>query len=82
MQRVAHLHPVEIVLNPRFALGLTHGVTEDLIHRQRHVVEAGQPRQQRMILKHHRALWPRPGDFAVVANQPAFRRQRDPGDQV
>ena len=82
VQRVSHLHAVEVVLDPLFALGLAHGVTEHLIHRQRHVVEAGQPRQQRMVLEHHRALGPRPGDFAVVANQPAFRRQRDPGDKV
>jgi hypothetical protein len=35
-----------------------------------------------MVLEDHRALRTRPGNFAVVANQPAFRRQGDPGDKV
>jgi hypothetical protein len=82
VQRVPHLHPLEVVLNPLFALAFAHGAAEDLIHRQRHVVKAGQPRQQGVVLKHHRAFRARPGDFAVVAQQPAFRRQGDPGDQV
>ena len=35
-----------------------------------------------MILKDHGALRTRPGDFTVVADQPAFRRQGNTGDEV
>ncbi len=47
-----------------------------------HVVEAGQPGQQRVILEHHRTLRPRCGDLAVVAQQHAAGGQQQPGDQV
>ncbi|MNZ92294.1 hypothetical protein D3C78_1113150 [compost metagenome] len=73
MQRMTHLHAVEIVFDPRFALRFAHGAAENLIDRQRHVVETGQPRQQRVVLEHHRALRARPGNFAVIADQPTFR---------
>ena len=82
MQGVPHLHAVEVVLDPLPALRLAHAVAKHVIDRQGHVVEAGEPRQQRMVLEYHRALRTRPGNFAVVANQPAFRRQRDPSDKV
>ena len=77
-----HLHPLEVVFNPLPALRFAHAAAKDLIHRQRHVVEAGQPRQQRVVLKHHCTLRAGPGDLAVIANQPAFGRQGDAGDQV
>ena len=82
VQGVAHLYPLEVVLNPLFALAFAHAATKDLVHRQRHVVKAGQPRQQGVVLKHHRAFRPRPGDFAVVAQQAALRRQGYPGYQI
>ena len=70
------------MLDPRFTLRLAHGVTEHLIHRQGDVVKAGEPWQQGMVLKHHRALGARPGNFAVVADKPTFRRQRNAGNKV
>ena len=82
MQGVPHLDPFEVVLNPLFALAFAHAAAEDLIHRQRNVIEAGQPRQQRVVLKHHRAFRARPGDFTVITQQAALRRQGNPGNQI
>ena len=82
VQGMPHLDAIEIVFDPLLALRLAHGAAKDLIHRQRNVVEAGEPRQQRMVLKHHRTLRSWPGDFAVIANQPTFGRQGDHGNQV
>ncbi|KAI3492655.1 hypothetical protein L1887_42709 [Cichorium endivia] len=68
VQGVPHLHAVEVVLNPLPALCLAHAVAKHVIDRQGHVVEAGEPRQQRMVLEHHGTFRTRPGDFAVIAN--------------
>ncbi len=77
-----HLHPIEVVFNPLPTLGLAHAAAEYLIHRERHVVEAGQPRQQGVVLEHYRPLRPRACDLAVIADQPAFAGQGDTGDEV
>ena len=49
---------------------------------QVHVLEAGEPGQQRVVLEHHRALRPGGGNFTVVAQQHAAGGQGEPGNQV
>nr|GEU28124.1 hypothetical protein [Tanacetum cinerariifolium] len=46
------------------------------------VFVAGEPRQQRMVLEHHRALRRRSGDFAAGAQQHAVAGEQQPGDEV
>src|SRR5262245_51339388 len=41
-----------------------------------------EPRQQRMILKHHAAVGSRPGDFASGANLYPSGRSEQSGDQI
>ncbi len=45
VERVPHLHPLQVVNNPLPALRLIHGFAKYLIHRQRHVLKAGEPGQ-------------------------------------
>ena len=82
MQRMTHLHAREVVFDPLPTLMLAHGATEHLVHRQRHIVETAQPRQQRVVLENHRPLRPGPGDFPVITQQSALGGRRDPGDQI
>ena len=70
---MTHLHPLKVVFDPRLALGFAHCAAKNLVDRQRHVVKAGQPRQQGVVLEDYRALGTRPGDFAVITQQSAFR---------
>ena len=63
-------------------LGLGLLVAEHPLHRQVHVLEAGQPGQQRMVLEHHRTLGARPGNFAVGAQQVSLRGHGQAGQQV
>lgn len=65
------------VFDPLPALPATHGATEHLIHRQRHIVETAQPRQQRVVLKLP-PLRPGTGDFPVITQQSALGRGGDP----
>ena len=55
---------------------------EYALDREHHVARASQPRQQTMVLKNHRPLRRRAGDFALVAEQNAAARQRQPGNQI
>ena len=55
---------------------------EDALDRQVHVFMAGEPGQQRMVLKHHRALRAGAGDFPVGAQQGALRWRGQAGHQV
>ncbi len=66
VQRMTHLYARQVVFDPLPALTLAHGATEHLIHRQRHIVETAQPRQQRVVLENHRPLRPGTGDFPVI----------------
>ena len=53
-------------------------LAEHALDRQVHVLEAGQPGQQRVVLEHHRALRAGRGDLAVVAEQHAAGRRVRP----
>jgi hypothetical protein len=50
--------------------------------RPQHVVQAAQPRQQRVVLEHNGALRPGRGDLAAVADQRALAGLQQSGDQV
>jgi hypothetical protein len=63
-------------------LRLRFGLAEHALDAQVDVLVAGQPRQQRVVLEHHRALRRRPGDFAISAQQHAVGRFQQAGDQV
>ena len=66
----------------RLQLGAALGRAEHALDAEVDVLEAGQPRQQRMVLEHDGALRAGPGDLAVGAQQHAVRRPGQPGDQV
>ncbi len=63
-------------------LGALFRRAENPLHRQVHVLEAGQPGQQRVVLEHHGAVRAGPGDFALGAQQHAAGRAGQAGDQV
>ncbi|MNV72815.1 hypothetical protein D3C71_1659300 [compost metagenome] len=63
-------------------LGAAFGPAEDALHGQMHVLVAGEPGQQRVVLEDHRALGPRALDLAVGAQQHARGRGGEAGDQI
>ena len=69
-------------IGARLELGFAFGGGKHALDRQIDVFKAGQPRQQRVVLKHHGALRAGASDFAVGAQQYTLRGQGQPGDQV
>src|SRR5438270_123962 len=61
------------IMRPLLLRGTRLGGAEYALHREMHVAEAAEPRQQRMILEHDTAIGPRPDDLATGAQQKARR---------
>ena len=82
VQRVAHVHQRQVVLDPVAPFALVHAALEQLVHRHFDVLVDGQPGQQRMVLEHHAAVRARPAHFLAVENHPAEAGLQQPGDDV
>jgi hypothetical protein len=63
------MHQLQRVQRALFKLCFAFGLTEDALDREMNILETGQPRQQRMILKHHAAIRSRPRNFAPRTEQ-------------
>mmetsp|Transcript_11774 Transcript_11774/g.27607 ORF Transcript_11774/g.27607 Transcript_11774/m.27607 type:complete len:203 (+) Transcript_11774:845-1453(+) len=79
---VAHAHQLQRSDGARLLLRRALPAAEDGLDRQQHVVQAAQPRQQRVVLEHNRTLGAGRGDLAAVANQRAAGGLQQPGDEV
>ena len=80
--RLRHAHELEIAQRPFVTLRLGHRAAEDLVHGQAHVLVDAEPRQQRVILEHDGAIGPGLDDLAIVDEDVARRRRRQPRDDV
>ena len=79
---VRHLHEIEIVHGPGVPLGARLRAGEHLVDREPDVVVDGEPRQQRMVLEHDRAVGAGLVDLAVLQQHAAGRRRHQAGDDV
>jgi len=79
---VAHVDQLQRRFGARLELWLALFGTKHALDGQVHVLVAGQPGQQRVVLEHHAALGAGAGDFLVVADQAALGGQQQAGDQV
>ena len=82
MHGVIHVHQFEVVLDPIAHLPLVLAALEHGLYCQFHVLIAGQPRQQCVVLKYHRAFWSRLIHLAAIENGAAFGGLIQAGDNV
>jgi hypothetical protein len=62
---VAHVDEAEVMHDPLMPLGLGLHTRKNLVHGERDILLDGEPRQQRVVLKHHRAIGSGLVDLAV-----------------
>jgi hypothetical protein len=82
VERVRHVHELEVAQHPLAPLRRRLAVAEHLVDRQRDVLPHREPRQQRMVLEHDGAVGTGRVDLATVEDHAAAGRPEQPGDDV